>query len=152
MFPCSHENISFLWNEKRRGENKEESCSQKLRFLYFMRSPEVWEHTRAHVLDECPSLSQENALVQKPLLQRDVTHLSSFGWHGIIAGVRGGHGHDECVYILDEWKFPAFGFKNANPICLTLFFLFLIHNGKTNISLFVWSWARVFLAFQFCEY
>jgi hypothetical protein len=56
------------------------------------------------------------------------------------------------VYILDEWKFPAFGFKNANPICLTLFFLFLIHNGKTNISLFVWSWARVFLAFQFCEY
>jgi hypothetical protein len=50
------------------------------------------------------SLSQENALVQEPPLQQDVTHLSSFLGHGIISWCSGVMVTDECVHILDEWK------------------------------------------------
>lgn len=60
----------------------------------------------------CPRvpLPQENALVQEPRLQQDVTHLSSFRTYGIIAGV-GGHGHRWMCVHLGWMKVPVFGSK-----------------------------------------
>jgi len=57
MFPRSHGDIYFLRNEKKVRKSKESCLRKGSRFHILVRSPEVWEHPRAHILG-CPSLKR----------------------------------------------------------------------------------------------
>jgi hypothetical protein len=76
MFPRSHGNISFYEMGKKKGNKKRVVYRREGEVPILMHSPEVWEHPWAHAL-RCPSLPQENSLIQEPPPPTNITHIYS---------------------------------------------------------------------------
>ncbi len=90
MFPCSHGNISLLWNFERSKEIKRELFAWG-EVLKLVRSPEVWEHARAHALG-CPSLRRTHSYGNLPYTQ----HFSSQSFWLLIKPFLEQHEWKQC--------------------------------------------------------